>query len=169
MGQYKCVARSCGVSNTSARTHDRPSEDALTKFRCRAEHTRSWLPKGRREAICGLLDRVLVSESLHDHRATHTQSIQREHADRPCEPNKPAWVTLSPTSIPQGSDTGTRLIVGFSNDGCGYRRTDPLRLGCFDCGFYAGLRGTKGAARPRPDDGMLNVPVDFRVFWLVGM
>ncbi len=44
---------------------------------------------------------------------------------------------MSPTHSVH-SDKGYRLSFGFKNTQCTYRGRDPLKLGCFNCGYYAG-------------------------------
>jgi len=100
----------------------------------------SWLPLARRANLVTSLGTLIPR--LQAHRRAHQQSLhsQRRLVSAPANPSLPAWTRVSATA----SEVGSRLIVGFRNHTCRYRQDDPLQLGCFNCGFYAGVRTVAG-------------------------
>lgn len=116
----------------------------------RVMRLKSWLPESRRKEICHAIEIIVGGGLLRQHRSDHLRAVARRSKRHRELAEIPAWVTLSPTGLPRNSKCGTRLALGFSNSGCEYRRKDPLNIGCFNCGFYAGMvspvrRGLEGA------------------------
>ena len=94
----------------------------------------SWLPRDRRLGIISTLAECIPS--LQKHRRDHVVRLKERWKGEPhlVDRNEPAWVRVNKTH----SVKGLRLTIGFRNTSCEYRKTDPLSLGCFNCGYYAG-------------------------------
>ncbi len=97
----------------------------------------SWLPYERRAEIANAIIELLPD--LKVHRQTHWKSLSlaNKKNGNVQGKNTPAWVRVS-TTHSEKVDTAFRLCFGFKNTPCTYRGTDPLSIGCFNCGFYAG-------------------------------
>jgi len=91
-------------------------------------------------------DIVSLIPLLQRHRLEHEARLKRSRQIFPSFADKrvPAWVQVNTTS----SMEGYRLIIGLRNVTCSYRKMEPLHLGCFNCGFYAGT----GEERPAKFD-----------------
>jgi len=93
------------------------------------------LPKQRIAEISNSLKTNLPQ--LRKLRKAHTQKKKN------IPKTQPAWYSISSTT----SDSGKRLVMGFSHVHCKYRGNDDLKLGCYSCGFYAGAgQGSAGVA-----------------------
>ncbi len=99
----------------------------------------SWLPLDRRRAIATCLLDILPD--LKSHRKNHIRELNALWKSLPIMTDRrnPAWVRVNTTH----SVEGNRLTIGFKNTTCEYRVTDPLKLGCFNCGYYAGAQFRK--------------------------
>jgi len=97
------------------------------------EHT-SWLNDERKIEITKELISSLYE--LRQHRLTHLKTLNKLHHKNSLLTDKtlPAWVRVNTID----SKKGYRLIIGFRNTTCEYRKNDILEIGCFNCGFYAG-------------------------------
>lgn len=114
----------------------------------------SWLPSQRKTEI--LKDLAGIIPELRKHRKAHLSALRelRGQCDTFSAKTVPAWVRLSPTA----SETGNRLIIGLRDNTCAYREQDPLRLGCLNCGYYA---GTGAERRATIEELMLQVHAGF--------
>ena len=114
----------------------------------------SWLPSQRKTEI--LKDLAGLIPELRKHRKAHLSALRklRGQCDTFSTKTVPAWVRLSPTA----SETGNRLIIGLRDNTCAYREEDPLRLGCLNCGYYA---GTGAERRATIEELMLQVRAGF--------
>lgn len=94
----------------------------------------SWLDDKRKGEIANFA--ISIIPSLKKHRSEHLHKLKESWKKFPTlvERKKPAWKRVSPTD----SNAGYRLIIGFRNHTCDYRKTEPLGIGCFNCGYYAG-------------------------------
>ncbi|KPA13337.1 radical SAM protein [Candidatus Magnetomorum sp. HK-1] len=92
----------------------------------------SWLPSDRKDDIINNYLKYVESGKLIEHRKQHIKCIKKKLKVIQKPFNEPAWTSISTTS----SQCGHRLIIGFQNAGCEYRKKN--NLGCFHCGFYAG-------------------------------
>jgi len=100
----------------------------------------SWLSPDRKQYI---ISKVLsIIPVLIKHRASHLNKLRdiRTESNQFSAKHIPAWSRLNVTT----SEKGYRLIIGFRNKTCTYRLQDPLKIGCFNCGYYAGT----GEVRP---------------------
>jgi len=102
----------------------------------------SWLSKERKTEISKLVIDNLPK--LKEHRQNHLIRLKKRWEIFPVyiDRNLPAWLRISSTK----SEAGYRLIIGFRNCTCNYRNTEPLNLGCFNCGYYAGAGPMKRAS-----------------------
>nr|VFJ60865.1 MAG: radical SAM enzyme, TIGR01210 family [Candidatus Kentron sp. DK] len=75
-----------------------------------------------------------IEENLHVHRDAHLAKISKGKIAL----DTPGWVRVNPAPPVSDHDRSFRLCVGFRNSGCEYRESDPKKLGCLNCGYYAG-------------------------------
>lgn len=96
----------------------------------------SWLTPERRQEILRLYEIYITGGRLKEARSLHLRKLTSAPRKSFLSPQSPAWTSLATTD----SLSGYRLALGLQNRGCSYRRNDPLKVGCFHCGFYAGSR-----------------------------
>jgi len=101
----------------------------------------SWLPVYRKRKIFEQLHPIIPE--LIKHRNEHLENLRtiRQESDLYAAKHIPAWSRVSVTS----SEKGYRLIIGFRNNLCAYRSHEPLGIGCFNCGYYAGTGDERSA------------------------
>ncbi len=98
------------------------------------------LPDIRKRKIAKTV--IELIPKLKEHRRQHIKKIRSNNQGNSCDRNKPAWVRISTTQSEKTLE-GYRLCLGFKNTPCSYRSLDPLKIGCFNCGFYAGTNFKK--------------------------
>ena len=118
------------------------SETAIRRVPKFFAHFDSWLSPRRKDEISS--DVSTLIPQLQRHRLAHLQALRQTRLLSPAFSTKsvPGWVRLSPTS----SESGNRLIIGLRHNTCAYRNNEPLGLGCFNCGYYAGSGEERGAS-----------------------
>lgn len=120
----------------------------------------TWLPQKRKIEISGEV--INLVPSLKDHRRQHWKmlSLRNKKQAEILGKNQPAWIRVNPTHS-EYHDDGYRLCFGFKNTPCTYRGSDPLKIGCFNCGFYAGTDFKKASK----DEILSQVRYAFRYGW----
>ncbi|MCP4546735.1 MAG: hypothetical protein GY835_09760 [bacterium] len=96
----------------------------------------SWLSEKRKQEIVESYRDYVDSGKLRAHRKQHYHNVKQKWTKTSDSFMDPAWNSLATANSP----AGYRLIIGFKNRGCDYRRREPLGIGCFHCGFYAGAQ-----------------------------
>lgn len=97
-------------------------------------------PERKKEIVDSVVSYI---PRLRKHREDHLNRINilRKKSRNFADKSVPAWSRVSTTD----SESGYRLILAFRNNTCNYRRAEPLGLGCFMCGYYAGTGKAGGA------------------------
>ncbi|MBN1996622.1 TIR domain-containing protein [candidate division KSB1 bacterium] len=121
--------------NTNLVSEKKPSYEKIQEKSIESlKSINSWLDETRKSEIVELLQNSIPR--LVEHRQDHIKRLTKRWEKYAIlkDRDTPAWIRISPTQ----SESGNRLIIGFKNRPCIYRSTEPLKLGCFNCGFYAG-------------------------------
>lgn len=81
-----------------------------------------------------ILDRLM--ELMPEYIKKKLTLLEKLGRERGGPPAKPAWSSLNYSD----SQKGVRLQFGFCNRGCQYWKDSKNRIGCYNCGYFAGTK-----------------------------